>query len=113
MARTILQIIPPQQVGVGVSTAYTTPTNRNTVVTRITFTNTTTTDRWVSIWFVPSAGVAQDENKILDEVFVAAGETFSPSDVEGHVLPSGNTIQVQGEIAGALTVIGSGNEVTN
>ena len=113
MARFIKQIISPQQLSASTLTLYTVPSNRTTVITRISFTNTTTTDRFVNLWLVPTGNTAADENQIIDELFIAAGETFSPSDVEGQVLPTGNTIQAQAEVANAITVIGSGNEVTN
>ena len=114
MSREIKQIVPPQQLSASITTLYTTPTNRRTVITRITLTNTTTTDRFVNLWLVPNGSTAQDENKILDgqKTKIAAGETFSPPDVEGQVLPTGDTIQAQAEVASAITIIGSGTEVT-
>lgn len=112
MARTITQIIAPQQLSNSVTVLYTTPENRDTVITRITFTNTGTVDRFVNLWLVPNGGSAVDENKILDAVNVAAGETFSAADVEGQVLPAQNTVRGNAETAGTITVIGSGTEVT-
>lgn len=112
MAREIKQIISPQQLGTGAGVLYTVPTNRITVITRITFTNTTSTDRFINLWLVPSGSSPLDENKIIDTTFVAANETFSPSDVEGQALPDGSTIQASAEIAAAITVIGSGTEIT-
>lgn len=113
MARFITQIIPPKQLSASAASLYQVPDNRSTVITRISFTNTTSTDRFINLWLVPEGDTPLDENKILDEVFIAAGETFSPSDVEGQVLPTKNTIQGQAEVASAITVIGSGNELTN
>lgn len=113
MARFLVEIIPPQQLSNAIATLYIVPTNRTTVVTRISFTNTTTTDRFVNMWLVPDGDTAADSNQFLEEVFVVAGETFSTSDVEGHNLPDGTSIQVSAEINGAITIRGSGSEVTN
>lgn len=113
MARFLVEIIPPQQVSTAVAPLYIVPENRTTVVTRISFTNTTTTDRFVNMWFVPDGDGPTVSNQILDEVFVVAGETFSPSDVEGHNLPAGTSIQVAAEVSAAITIRGSGSEVTN
>lgn len=113
MAREIKQIIEPQQMSSAITTLYTVPDNRTTVITRITFTNTTSTDRFVNLWLVPNGSVAGDDNKILDEDFVAAGETFSAADVEGQAIPKLSTIQGQAEVSLAITVIGSGTEITN
>ncbi len=113
MARLLVEIIPPQQVSGAVAPLYTVPTNRTTVVTRISFTNTTTTDRFINMWLVPAGDGPTDSNHFLKEVFVVAGETFSPSDVEGHNLPAGTSIQVSAEISLAVTIRGSGTEVTN
>ena len=113
MSRDLKQIIPPQQLGAGTSLLYTVPLNRSTVVTRISLINTSSEARFVNIWFVPNGSVPADDNKIVDNLFVSAQETFSPPDVEGQVLPSQNTIQAQAEVATAITIIGSGTEVTN
>ncbi len=113
MARFLVEIIPPQQLLTAVAPLYVVPTNRTTVVTRITFTNTTATDRFVDMWLVPDGDTPTDSNQFLKEVFIVAGETFSTSDVEGHNLPAGTSIQVSAEINGAITIRGSGSEVTN
>ncbi len=113
MARFLVEIIPPQQVSTAVAPLYVVPANRTTVVTRISFTNTTTTDRFVNVWLVPDGDSPADSNQFLKEAFVVAGETFSPSDIEGHNLPAGTSIQVTAEVNFALTIRGSGSEVTN
>lgn len=113
MARFLTEIIPPQQLNAAVQVLYTVPDNRTTVVTRVSFTNTTSTDRFVNLWFVPQGDSPTNSNQILtSSVFVVAGETFSPSDVEGHNLPAGTTIQAAAEVAAAITIRGSGTEVT-
>ncbi len=113
MARTVLQIIDPQLITTSAAVVYTVPVNRTTVITRISFTNISTTDRFVNLWLVESGGSPSDNNQIVKEVFVAAGETFSPSDVEGQAIPASSTIQVSAEANSAVNVIGSGTELTN
>lgn len=113
MARLVKQIIPPQQLGGGIAIVYTVPQNRDTVITRISLANTTGIDRFVNLWLVPNGSTALFENQILFETFIAAGETFSPPDVEGQVIPTQSTIQAQAEVGAAITIIGSGNEITN
>lgn len=113
MARNLAQIILPQQLDVGINTLYTVPNNRTTVISRIAFTNTTTTDRFIDLYLVPSGSGPTVANQIVDGEFVAAGETFSPIQVEGQVIPENSTIQGAAEVASAITVIGSGTEITN
>ena len=113
MARFIEQIIAPQQMVTTVATLYTVPNNRTTVITRISFTNTSATDWYVELYLVPSGGAASDANKIVDQEYVASGETLSPIQLEGQVLPENSTIQGLAEAATSITVIGSGTEVTN
>ena len=112
MARVATQIIVPQQLSNALTTLYSVPINRTAVVSRITFLNTTATDRFIDVHYVPNGGTASVTNQILDGVVVAAGETFSPSDLEAHVLPTGATIQALAEVASAITVIGSGTEIS-
>lgn len=113
MAREVKQLIAPQQVPVSAAPLYIVPTNRSTTITRITFTNTTSTDYFVSLWFVANGDSPTDSNNIINEDFVAAGEAFSPSVVEGHTLPSGTSIQVAAEAATSITIVASGTEITN
>lgn len=113
MARVLSQIITPQQLPNSITTLYTVPNNRTTIITRISFTNTTTTDRFVTLHLVPSGSTPVDSNKIIDEEFVAAGETLSPVQVEGQVILQNSTIQGLAETGGSITIIGSGTEVTN
>ena len=113
MARVIKQIIEPQFLNTSIATLYTVPENRTTVITRISFTNTSGNDRFVNLWLVPNGGSASNENKIVDNIFVAVNETFSPSDVEGQAIPAESTIQGQAQAATSISIVGSGTEVTN
>ena len=112
MARELKQIISPQQLSASTVIYYTVPVNRTTTITRISFTNTTVTDRFVNVWLVPNGGSPVDSNKIVAGEYIAAGETFSPLQLEGQTLPAGSTIRSAAEVATAITVIGSGTEVT-
>lgn len=53
-----------------------------------------TTDASVSVWAVPAAVAAGDANKILNEIELPAGETFS-MDTERLILADGDSIQAQ------------------
>ena len=113
MARIPEQIITPQQLTTSNAVLYTVPVNRTTIITRISLTNTSATDRFVDLHLVPSGSSVLDSNKIVDGEFVAAGETLSPIQVEGQVILESSTIQGSAEANSAITIIGSGTEVTN
>lgn len=113
MARELKQLIPPQQLTASATVLYTVPANRTTTITVMSLTNTTATDRYFNLWIVPSGDTAADDNKIYDQIYVASGETFSPSEIAGQNIPAGTTIQMQAEVIAALTVLGSGAEITN
>lgn len=113
MARRVVQIIPPQILNTGAAILYQVPTNRTTVITRITFDNFSSTDRFINLWLVPSGGVPGNDNQVIKETFVAASETFSSSDIEGQALPEGSTIQISAEADDSINVVGSGTEITN
>ena len=113
MARTVLQIIAPQLLPIGAAAVYVVPTNRTTVISRISFTNVSATDRYVNLWLVPSGGVPDDSNQIVKELFVPADETISPIDVEGQAIPAATSIYANAEVISAINIIGSGTEITN
>jgi hypothetical protein len=61
-------------------------------VTALIFCNTSnSTDADINIWMVPNGFAAGDNNKIVHEVFLGRGETFS-IDTEKFILGSGDSI---------------------
>ncbi len=69
--------------------------NGENAITCIILCNTSlVTDTTVSVWAVPAAVAAGDANKILNEIDLPAGETFS-MDTERFILSDGDSIQAQ------------------
>jgi hypothetical protein len=111
MAQVAKRIIPGSQLTATAATYYTAPANTKCVVKRLTFTNTDTVPRAITIHLVPSAGSAADANTITKTKTLYPAETWSCPDAEGHVLEAGGTVQALADSATAVTIIGSGVEI--
>jgi hypothetical protein len=64
-------------------------------VTSIIFCNVSSiTDASIDVWMVPAGQAAGDNNKILNQIFIPAKETFS-IDTERFILGNGDSISAQ------------------
>jgi len=106
------QLFTPTLLGASVGTYYTVPSNRSTLVTKATFTNTSSGAVSITAHLVPAGGSAGTQNQIIDSFVLDSNETFSSSDIEGQLLPQQTTIQMAADTASAVSVIFSGLEIT-
>lgn len=111
MAQVAKRIISGSQLTASAATYYTVPANTKCVLKRITFCNTDTVPRAITIYLVPSAGSAADSNTITKTKTLYPNETWSCPDSEGHVIEAGGTVQAMADAATAITIIGSGVEI--
>ena len=111
MAVNNVQFFTPQQLGASVATYYTTPTNRTAIITRATFCNVSANTVTITAHIVPSGGIAEEANKIIDAFALDSDETFSSPDMEGQVLPEQTTLQLLASAAASVNVIFSGVEI--
>lgn len=64
-------------------------------VTSIIFCNVdSATDAYIDVWMVPTGQAAGDNNKILNQIFIPAKETFS-IDTERFILSNGDSVAAQ------------------
>lgn len=111
MAITNKQLFAPAQLAIANGTFYTVPTNRTTVITKASFSNTSASAVAVSAHLVPAGDSVTAINQIIDGFILDGGETFSSPDMEGQVLPQQSTIQMSADANAAVTVIFSGIEI--
>lgn len=85
----------------------------NTQIVKITFCNTSSSEKLVSLWLVPSGGSVGDDNQILNDYPIGGGETYSDYNIEGQIIPSGASIYAKADVTSTVTIHGSGIEFTD
>lgn len=82
------------------------------IVHKVTFTNTDTSPRTVTLYYVPSAGTAGASNIIVSGATIFPNESWSPPDAVGHTLETGASIQAKISSGTAVNMYVSGVEVS-
>jgi len=106
------RLITPAQLTTGAVVYYTTPVNTKTTIKKLTLTNSTVNARTVTLHLVPSGGTADATNVLLSVLNIAAHTTIDVTEASGHTLETGSTIQALADAATAVTIQGSGFEVS-
>lgn len=103
------QLCPVTVLSGTVSTLYTVPTGKNAIVKSILIANKTSTDKTITMYFVPSAGTAGTTNIVFGEVAITANSTEL---VElSSTLAAGTTIQALASSSASINIHISGVEV--
>ena len=94
----VLQILAQQTLPSTLTTVYTVPAGMTGIITTMSFCNTDSTNTAsISMYFVPSGGLASAANQIFTNLAnglnVLPGETVIVN--PGHYLAAGATIQIQ------------------
>lgn len=111
MAVTAKKLFAPAQLTASAATYYIVPANTSCLIKKITATNNDTVARTVTIYLVPSGGSAGVTNIIMKTKAIAAAETYEFTEIEGHVISTGDTIQALADSASQVTFQGSGVEI--
>jgi hypothetical protein len=104
-------LFAPNQAPAGNTTQYTAAGVR-TIIDKFTGTNTTGAAATLTVFLVPNAGAAGVTNTVVSAISIAAGACYTFPEVVGHVLNSGDFLVTASGTAAAITVRGSGREVT-
>ena len=94
------------------ATYYTAPASTKAIIKRATFCNNHNAAVTVTINLVPESGSAAYGNQITKARSLAASETWSCADVEGHVLEAGGFISMVASVTEVIGVRISGIEVS-
>lgn len=86
--------------------------NTKTVLRRVTFCNTTSTARTVTLYKIPNGGSAADATTVLKDKVIGPKETWSCIDIEGHVLEANGFIQALCDAGSAVAITISAYTVT-
>ena len=103
-----LWLVSPQQLTTGTVTYYTAGTGQFATISQATVTNTSGGAETVTIYLVPSGGSAGDSTTIVDVKSTAANATTILSELIGHNIQPGGTIQAVASANTALTIAISG-----
>lgn len=100
------------QVAASIAAVYTATTATRAVVKRAAFCNTSGSSVTLLVHLVPPSASVADGNMIINDVSITAGETYVAAELEGQVVEATGSIQCEASMAGALTAVISGVEVT-
>jgi hypothetical protein len=100
------------QVASSIASIYTAPSGTKAVIKRAIFTNTTGGSITLLVHLVPPSGSVADGNMAINDLSIAAGETYIAGELEGQVVEATGAIHAEASASGSLTAIISGVLVT-
>jgi hypothetical protein len=112
MARTGKRLVAGSQLTTSAATYYTVPALTTTILRKLSFCNTSGGAVTVTVHLITSGGTASASNTISSAKSLAANETWSSPDVEGHVMEAGGFIQALASAGTSVTLIASGIEIS-
>ena len=111
MAVTVAVLIPAKTAENTQTTQYTS-TGVTTIIDKFTATNYTGTAATISINLVTGAGAAGNDNLIVQNKTLQAGETYTFPEIVGQVLSPSAFISTIAGTASAINMRASGRQVT-
>lgn len=100
------------QAAASATTQYTVPASTRTIIDKFTATNTTGGAITLTVYIVASLGSPAAGNTIISAKSLAAGECYTCPELVGQILGAGDYISALASSAGAITIRGSGRELT-
>lgn len=94
------------------TTQFTASTGTRVIVDKFTATNISAAAVTLGVNLVPSGGAAGDENMIVSDKSIAAGETYTLPEMVGQVLNTGDFISTVAGAATSIVIRLSGREIT-
>jgi len=112
MSTTLKPLINAQFGVAAGSTLYTAPAAKTTIIDKFTATNTDVAARTLSVSIVASAGVQSAANRVVYQKSIAAGVTDDLTELQNHILATGDSIYVVPEVDSKIVIRASGREVS-
>lgn len=100
------------QIAASIAAVYTATTGTKAVVKRAAFCNTTSGSVTLLVHLVPPSGSVADGNMVINDLSIGAGVTYLAAELEGQVVEATGSIQCEASMAGSLTAVISGVEIT-
>ena len=111
MAVTPKVFVQSQQIAAEQTNQYT-ASQVTAIIDKCTVTNTSASNVAITINIIPSGGVAEVGNRVINARTIAPGEAYTCPEMIGHVLSSGDILSTLATSGGALSLRVSGREVT-
>lgn len=106
------QVIAPQTITDTLTSYYTSPAKKRTLISKITFSNPGAASEAVDIHLVPQGGTANADNQVMPGRTVNNGEAISLYQLEGQVMEAGDSLHIASDTASsAVVVVASGVEI--
>lgn len=105
-------LINAKYAGSSLTTEYTCPTAKKTIIDKFTVNNTDGSTRTVSIHIVPSGDLATAANMIVNLLSLTTNLYQEVSEMKNQVLTAGDFISVVASVASKVVIRASGREVT-
>jgi hypothetical protein len=103
----IVQLVPPRQLGATDATVYLTPTQTTVKIGRAVFTNTTASATTITAG-ITTGGALAANTTIISAQAISAGEAYVSTELAGAVLPAGSALRAYAGAAAAVTFTASG-----
>jgi hypothetical protein len=94
------------------TTQYTVGTGTRTIVDKLTATNYSGSSATLSVNLVTTGDTAGNQNLIVKDKAIAAGETYTFPEIVGHVVSAGGFISTIASAATSITIRACGREIT-
>jgi hypothetical protein len=112
MAISLAVLIDSKYAETTTTNEYTTPDGTQTVIDKVTALNESANDALLHANIVKSGDESDNSNAIIDNRFLANGETYLCPELTGHVLNAGDSIYFHADTADAVVVRVSGHQIT-
>ncbi len=109
LARTLINA---QYASAADTTLYTSAPLTTTIIDKFTATNRDAVAQTLTVHLVPSGGISDDSNVIVDAVSLAAHEAIDVDILKNHILSPGDLITVSASVGSKVVVRSSGRKVT-
>ena len=106
-----VQLIGPQELTASNATYYTSPANKQTILSKLTLTNVSSVAQTVDVHIVPSGGSADATNRLISTKTLDTNEAWAAFPVEGQILQPGDSIQASAGAVDSILIMASGVEI--
>lgn len=103
--------ITAAQLTASAATYYTAPSNTKSIIKKLTFTNTDTVARTVTVYLIPSGGTAGVTNILISAQSIGAGECWECYAAQGQTLQAAGFLQALADVTSKVTIQGAIAEV--
>lgn len=106
------RLVSNVQLANSTTTYYTVAAGVKTILKKLTFTNNDSSNRLINVYVVDSGGSPGDASLLINAKYLFPGQTWDCFELSGHVMHTGDTLQMDSDAATAVTVRVSGVEIT-